>query len=68
MIKELRTKAGITQEGLAAKLNISSSTLRKWEREGISPALTVKEWWVFCNEVNVKFEDLPRYFLPLQTP
>lgn len=62
MIKELRERAGLTQEQLAVKLNISSATLRRWEKEGIAPAMTVNEWLILCTAVGIRFSELPSYF------
>jgi hypothetical protein len=41
---------------------MSSSTLRRWEKDGIAPAMTIEEWLTFCNLVNIKFTELPYYF------
>lgn len=62
MLRELREKAQVTREQLAVAINISTSTLRRWEIEGKVPALTVDEWLTLCETLHIKYTDLPRYF------
>ena len=40
-IKKLRKERGMTQEGLAAKLNISAQAVSKWEMETCSPDISL---------------------------
>lgn len=37
-IKEIRTKLGLTQEDLAHKLNVSFSTVNRWEQGHTKPS------------------------------
>ena len=36
-VKEIRTKKGWTQEDLARKLEVSLSTVQRWEKQGGNP-------------------------------
>jgi transcriptional regulator with XRE-family HTH domain len=36
-LKEARLAAGFTQEGLARALNVSTSTVSRWERDEFTP-------------------------------
>lgn len=62
MLRELREKSGLTREQLAVALNLSTSTLRRWEVEGKTPALTIDEWLALCKSLHLRFTELPAYF------
>ena len=36
-VRELRKKAGLTQEDLARQLEVSLSTVQRWEGKGVKP-------------------------------
>ena len=36
-LKELRKKKGLTQEDMARKINVSLSTVQRWEKKGGEP-------------------------------
>lgn len=58
-LRELREQVQITQEQLAVRLKVSTSTLRRWENGNVEPALTREQWQEFCDAVGVSFVDLP---------
>ncbi|NEO97989.1 MAG: helix-turn-helix transcriptional regulator [Symploca sp. SIO2E9] len=58
-LRKLREQANLTQEQLSVRLDVSTSTLRRWENGNIEPAMTHEQWIIFCEEVGVPFEELP---------
>jgi DNA-binding XRE family transcriptional regulator len=58
-IRQMREEANLTQEQLAVLLNISSSTLRTWEKGKVEPSMTIQQWVKFARAVNVPLEELP---------
>ena len=55
-IKQLRYKAGLTQEQLASKLGISSQSVSKWETNTTMPDITLlpllsKEFGITIDEL-----------------
>jgi DNA-binding XRE family transcriptional regulator len=61
VLKDLREKSGFSQEQFAVALGVGSSTLRRWENEGMEPSMTKDQWEIFCSLVKVSFHDLPRH-------
>lgn len=61
MLRQLRERAGLTREQLAARLDnrVAVRTLQDWENAAREPAMTRKDWLDFCEAVGVKWEDLP---------
>lgn len=57
--RKLREQANLTQEQLSVRLDISTSTLRRWENGKVEPSMTHQQWVIFCEEVGVPFEKLP---------
>jgi len=43
MLKEYRTRHGISQEKLARKLDVSLMTVNKWENDKTVPSLIVRK-------------------------
>ncbi len=61
-LKTLREKAGLSQEGLARLIGVSSKTVSNWER-GISIAsLTIPQVKALCQSLGVTLEELPDDF------
>lgn len=61
-LKQLRERAGLSQEALARLLGVSSKTVSNWER-GISVAsLTVPQMKILCEALNVDLKELPNDF------
>jgi putative transcriptional regulator len=61
-LKQLREKAGLSQEALARLLGVSSKTVSNWER-GISIAsLTVPQMKTLCEALGVELKELPNDF------
>lgn len=61
-LKQLRERAGLSQEALARLLGVSSKTVSNWER-GISIAsLTVPQMKMLCEALNVDLKELPNDF------
>ncbi len=61
-LKTLREKAGLSQEGLARMIGVSSKTVSNWER-GISIAsLTISQVKTLCQVLDVTLDELPDDF------
>jgi len=61
-LKQLREKAGLSQEGLARIVGVSGKTVSNWER-GISvPSMTVPQIKALCEALNVTLSELPDDF------
>lgn len=61
-LKQLRERAGLSQEALARLLGVSSKTVSNWER-GISIAsLTVPQMKILCEALDVELKELPNDF------
>ncbi len=57
-LRELRKKKGWTQEDLARKMNVSLSTVQRWEKKGGEPTrLARRELQRFFRKVGVELED-----------
>lgn len=62
VVRQLREKAGLTREQLAALIgDIAVSTLARWENNGIEPSMTRCQWHNYCRAVKVPFDDLPMF-------
>ncbi len=60
--KQLRERAGFSQESLAHALGITGKTVSNWER-GVSDAtLTVPQIKQLCQLLNVELKELPDDF------
>ena len=55
-IKKIRKMAGMTQEELAEKMNVSRQTISKWEKEISSPDL--ESAIVLCDLFEISLDDL----------
>jgi transcriptional regulator with XRE-family HTH domain len=61
-LKQLRERAGLSQEALARLLDVSSKTVSNWER-GISIAsLTVPQMKALCDALGIELNELPNDF------
>jgi transcriptional regulator with XRE-family HTH domain len=58
-IKKLREAAGLSQEDLARLVDVSVSTISRWERGLAEPTMTVYQMKAFCSAVNKSLDDLP---------
>lgn len=58
-IKTLRVQANLRQTDLAVRLNVSPSSLRKWEHGEIEPSMTWDQWKAFSDAVGIPFDELP---------
>ena len=58
-LKHLREQANLTQEQLAYRLGVAVSTIRRWERGGVEPSLTIAEWRKLCQIVGTNLNELP---------
>jgi DNA-binding XRE family transcriptional regulator len=64
-LRTLREEAGLTQEELAVRINVASSTIRRWETQGTEPSMTVLQMRNFCKAVGKTFDELPDYLSQL---
>ena len=57
IVREIRQHLGITQEQLARELNISFSTINRWENVHTAPSKLAKMRLIeFCNKQNIPSE------------
>lgn len=64
---DLRNKVGITQEALAAALEVTDHTVRNWEKGRSEAKLTLKQFKVLLKVLNCSPEDLPDSFGPMES-
>lgn len=50
VLKACRTRAGLTQEELAARLFISQSDVSKYESDAMEPHLSTLQAWTNCTQ------------------
>ena len=63
-IKIIRQKAFMTQEAFAKMLNVSFTTVNRWESGKTHPNMTaMKQIKEFCVENNISFEELQEAWL-----
>jgi transcriptional regulator with XRE-family HTH domain len=56
----LRKKAGLTQEGLAARVGVTHHTIRNWEKNRSNARLTIPQFKALYKALNCKeIDDLP---------
>jgi DNA-binding transcriptional regulator YiaG len=61
-LKTIRELLGMTQPEFAVWLNVSPSTISRWENGHAEPAFTIEQYLLLSAELNkhgVKMEDLP---------
>lgn len=57
MVKQVRKRLGLSQEQLARELNISFSTINRWENGKSNPSQMAKElFYSFCVSRNINLE------------
>lgn len=57
-VKAVRYKLFLTQEEIAKELNVSYTTINRWENEKITPSLKAqKAFHEFCVKNNITFDD-----------
>lgn len=61
-LKQLREKAGLSQEALARLLGVSSKTVSNWERGMSVASLTVPQMKILCEALSVELKELPGDF------
>lgn len=61
-LKELRERVGLSQEGLARLIGVSSKTISNWERGIGAASLTVPQMKALCEALRVTLEELPDDF------
>ncbi len=61
-LRELREKAGLSQEGLARLIGVSSKTISNWERGIGAASLTVPQMKALCKALGVTLDELPDSF------
>ena len=59
VFKDLRLKVGLSQEGLARKMGVAVSTVRRWDKGEAEPHMTLGQMKKFCQAVRIDFEVLP---------
>jgi transcriptional regulator with XRE-family HTH domain len=61
-LRELRERVGLSQEGLARLIGVSSKTISNWERGIGAASLTVPQMKALCDALGVTLEELPDDF------
>ena len=61
-LKQLRERAGLSQESLARIVDVSSKTVSNWERGMSIASLTVSQMKALCNALHVTLDELPDDF------
>jgi transcriptional regulator with XRE-family HTH domain len=61
-LRDLREHVGLTQEGLARLIGVSSKTVSNWERGIGAASLTVPQVKALCEALGVALSDLPDDF------
>lgn len=61
LVKTVRKELNLSQEQLAHKLNISFSTVNRWETEKTNPLPVVKErFFNFCHQEGLDLQTLTK--------
>ncbi|MFQ4134726.1 helix-turn-helix transcriptional regulator [Nodosilinea sp. PGN35] len=61
-LKDLRKRAGLSQEALARILDVSGKTVSNWERGMSIASLTVPQMKALCDALGVTLSELPDDF------
>ncbi|MBW4442819.1 MAG: helix-turn-helix transcriptional regulator [Plectolyngbya sp. WJT66-NPBG17] len=62
-IKKLREAAELSQEELARLMDVSVSTISRWERGLTEPTMTVAQMKAFCNAIGKTLDQIPNSLL-----
>jgi len=57
-LRQLRHEANWTQEQLAVRIGVASSTLRSWEQGKVKVTMTLEQWEELAIAVNVSLSEL----------
>ena len=63
--KRMRLNVKLSQEQLAREIGVAVSTIRRWEKGGCEPTMTIRQAKEFCRAVVVPFDNLPDSLLPV---
>lgn len=63
-LRQLRERAGLTQEELARRCGIPVRTYQRWETGETAARPSVKQVKALCRELKIPIEDLPDEFAP----
>ncbi len=63
-LRQLRERAGLTQEELARRCGIPVRTYQRWETGETTARPSVRQIKALCRELNIPIEDLPDEFAP----
>jgi len=58
-LKKIREAAGLSQEELAGLMDVSVSSISKWERGVTEPTMTVAQMKAFCGAIGKTLDELP---------
>jgi transcriptional regulator with XRE-family HTH domain len=61
-LKDLRKRAGLSQEALARILDVSGKTVSNWERGMSIASLTIPQVKTLCEALGVTLDELPDDF------
>ena len=58
-IKIVRQKAFLSQEAFSNEINVSVSSIKRWETGKVKPSLTaMKKIQAFCEKYNLSYNDI----------
>ncbi len=63
-LRQLRERAGLTQEELARRCGIPVRTYQRWETGETEARPSVRQIKALCRELKIPIEDLPDEFAP----
>jgi transcriptional regulator with XRE-family HTH domain len=63
-LRQLRERAGLTQEELARRSGIPLRTYQRWETGETAARPSIRQIKALCRELNIPVEDLPDEFAP----
>ncbi|MEW6496804.1 MAG: helix-turn-helix transcriptional regulator [Cyanobacteriota bacterium] len=63
-LRQLRERAGLTQEELARRCGIPVRTYQRWETGETEARPSVRQIKALCRELKISIEDLPDEFAP----
>jgi transcriptional regulator with XRE-family HTH domain len=61
-LRDLRERIGLSQEGLARLIGVSSKTISNWERGIGAASLTIPQTKALCEALGVTLDELPDDF------
>jgi putative transcriptional regulator len=58
-LKKMREAVGLSQEDLAHRMDVATSSISRWERGVTEPTMTVAQMKAFCGAIGKTLDELP---------